>query len=251
MIAAFVSLGVMAYVLFTYGLKDDSPPPTSKKSEQVHGGAQHFTAEKPEHEGGKPSPLQVYETAKVGEWRAYRVITESHGSLPAAAALAVGDRAVAAGSSIEQTFHAIGIETITKVDDKTVSRAFSGRVEETGQVQKRPYEDRPRQGLTIDQLTGNDVGGWTIYELAITDEDHAIGGRTFKCKKLSYASNDPMFPSKRTHTDLWISAEVLGGGIVEEREVQEMPEARFAITQQLIGFGPDDKTTTWGEKPAL
>lgn len=229
MIAAFISIGVMAFVLFTYGLRDDSPPPTSKKTEQPHAGAQHFTAEKPEHEGGKLSPLQVYENAKVGEWRAYNVITES---------------------SLAQTFHAIGLETITKVDDKTVSREFSGRVEETGQEQKRPYEDRPRQGLTIDELTTNDVGGWTIYELSITDEDHAIGGRTFKCKKLSYASNDPMFPSKRTHTDVWISAEVLGGGIVEEREVQEMPEARFVITQQLIGFGPDDKTTTWGERPA-
>jgi len=229
MIAAFISLGVMAFVLVKYGLRDDDPPPTSRNTGQPHQGMRHFTSESPAHEGGKPSPIQVYENAKVGEWRAYSVTTES---------------------SLAPTFHAIGIETITKVNDKTVSRGFSGRVEETGEVQKRAYEDRPRQGLTIDQLTTNDVGGWTIYELAIIDEGHEVGGRTFKCKKLSYASNDPMIPSKRTHTDLWISAEVPAGGIVEEREVQEMPNMRFSITQRLVGFGPDDKTTTWGEKPA-
>lgn len=229
MIAAFISVGVMAYVLFAYGLKDDSPPPTSRKTEQPHAGMAHFTTESPPHEGGKLSPIQVFENANVGDWLAYRVTTES---------------------SIAQTFHAIGIETISTADDKTVARAFSGRVEETGKVEQRQYEDRPRAGLTLDQLTTNDVGGWTIYEVAISDDVHEVGGRKFNCKKISYASNDPLIPNKRTHTDLWISTEVPVGGLVEEREIQDMPSVTFTITKEVIGFG-DAKGTTWGEKPSL
>ena len=153
MIVAFISDGVMAYVLVTYGLRDDSPPPTSKTTEQAHAGAQHFTAEKPEHEGGKPSPIQVWENAKVGEWRAYKVITET---------------------TLAATITATAMTRIREVQDKQVIRSFNGRIDATGEVRNDRDEERPRQGLTIDQLTGNDVGGWTIYELfSITNDDIA------------------------------------------------------------------------------
>jgi hypothetical protein len=239
MLAAAVSIGVMVFVLIKYGLRDEPPvepqmvsatgsSPVPRPVAEPHAGMEHHTAEKPAHEGGQVAPLQVFANAKVGDWLAYRVTTES---------------------SIAQTFHAVGIETISKADAKTVARAFSGRVEETGEVKHDQYEDRPRDGLTLDQLTTNDVGGWTIFEVAVSDDVHEVGGRKFKCKKISYASNDPMIPAKRTHTDLWISTEVPAGGLVEEREIQDMPNMTFTITKEVIGFG-DANGTAWGTKPA-
>jgi hypothetical protein len=254
-VAAVVSIAVMVVVIVRYVTRDEPPPPTlpataaaqgpaadpvgtsplggtpgsgATKEAQPHAGMEHHTAEKPVHEGGQVAPLQVFANAHVGDWLAYRVTTES---------------------SLAPTFHATGIETITKVDDKTVARAFSGKVEETGEIKRQSYEARPRDGLTLDQLTTNDVGGWTIYEVAVSDDVHEVGGRKFKCKKISYASNDPLIAGKRTHTDLWISTEVPAGGLVEEHEVQDMPDMHFRITKQVIGFG-DAKSTAWGTKPA-
>jgi len=225
MLAAFVSVGVMCFVLYKYGTHDDPPPSSNAASTQAHAGAQHHTKEK--HEGSMVVPIQPFAKAKVGDWKAYKVITES---------------------SMAQTFTAIGIERVAKADDKTVSREFVGKLEQTGEIRRDRYEDRPRQGLTLDQLTTNDVGGWTIYNVQITDDVHPLGGREFKCKKISYDSNDPMFDNKRTHTDLWISEEVPLDGIVEEIEVQDMPTLHFRLTKQTLGFG-DDKATAWGDKP--
>ena len=243
MAAAFIAIGVMITVLVMYGMRDDAPPTTTPlpagkpalapttsllpKTDDPHAGAEHHTAEAQKHEGGMPSPLQVFATAKLGDWTSYRVTTES---------------------SMAQTFTAIGIERITAADDKQVSRSFSGRVEQTGEVRNDRYEDRPRQGLTLDQLTTNDVGGWTIYKVVVTDDVREVGGRKFKCKKISYESNDPLLPKKRTHTDLWISDEVPNGGLVEEIEVQELPNLRFRLSKQVLGFG-DAKSTAWGQKP--
>jgi hypothetical protein len=229
MLAAAVSVVVMVVVIFKYGLGDDGARPTSGAP---HVGAKHHTDEKPgegtkpAHEGDKPAPLQVYETAKVGDWRAYRVISEWSNK-------PVGKATV--------------VTRIGEVTDAQVVASFNGRLDDTSEIRKDREETRPRRGLTIDQLTGNDVGGWTIYNVTITDEDHTVAGRTFKCKKLSYASDDPLVPAKRTRNELWISTEVAAGGIVEERQIQDMPNMTFVQTQTLIGFG--DERTTWGTKP--
>jgi hypothetical protein len=225
MLFAAVSVGVMIYALVTYGLRDDPPPKSTDL--QPLAGEDHVPAGLPAHAGGTLSPIQVFANAKVGDWQAYSVTTES---------------------SLGPTFHATGIVTITELDDREVKRGFVGRIAETGERREQQYEGRPRAGLTIDQLTTNDVGGWTIHDLVITDDVHEIGGRSFKCKKISYASEDPLFPNKRTRTELWISDEVAAGGLVEEREVQDMPSAHFVITQRLLGFG-NASGTTWGTKP--
>lgn len=221
-----VSIALLIAVVAKYGLRDDDRPRDPEAS-HPHTGAEHFGADQPAHEGGTQSPLQVFADAKVGDWIAYRVTTES---------------------SLAPTVTATGIERITNVDATKVERAFSGRIDATGELHGKRYEDRPRNGLTLDQLTTNDVGGWTIYEVAVSDDVHEVGERRFPCKKISFSSRDPLFPKKRTRTDLWISSEVPAGGLVEEREVQELPEVRFVITKQLLGFG-DASATSWGTKP--
>jgi hypothetical protein len=230
MLAAVLSVGILIVVIVKYGLGDDD---ARKPNGQLHVGTEHHTAElpgtggKPAHDGDKPSPIEVYANAKVGDWRAYTVKSEW---------------------STQPPIRATAMTRIREVTDQQIVRSFSGRLDETEETRPDRDERRPRRGLTIDQLTGNDIGGWTIYDLVITDEDHTVGGRTFKCKKLTYASNDPLVPSKRTRTVLWISAEVPVDGVVEEREIQDMPGVTFIQTQTLIGFGTAG-ATTWGEKP--
>lgn len=229
-VALAISLAIMIATILWYGQQEQNAPSPAAAGQQPHVGAQHHTAESADpsaHKGGEPSPIQVLAKAKVGDWRAYRVTTE------------VTDK---------PTITATAIARVTTVTATSATIAMTGRVENTKEIQKSPEDVRPLQGLTIDQLTGNDIGGWTIYDLSITDEPHEVGGRTFKCKKLSYASKDPMFPTKNTRTELWISDEVPAGGIVEEREIQQLDAMRFAITQTLLGFG-DATTTAWGEKP--
>jgi hypothetical protein len=221
-----VSVALLIALVAKYGLRDDVPPRDPEAS-QPHTGAAHFDEIQPTHEGGTRSPLQVFSDAKVGDWIAYRVITES---------------------SIAPTVTATAIERITNVDATKVGRSFAGRIDATGEVGSKRYEDRPRQDLTLDQLAANDVAGWTIYEVAVSDDVHEVGGRQFKCKKISFSSRDPLTPKKRMRTDLWISDQVPAGGLVEEREVQELSDVRSVITKQLIGFG-NASTTTWGTKP--
>src|SRR5262245_5558368 len=140
MIAALISVAIMVVVFIRYGVRDEADVPKPTATQQPHVGTQHHTTDKPAHEGGKPAPLQTFANAKEGDWLAYRVTTES---------------------SLAPTITATGIERITNVTERTVARAFVGRIDATGEVRKDRSEDRPRQGLTIDQLTGNDIGGWT------------------------------------------------------------------------------------------
>ena len=224
-VAVGLSIALLIVVLVFYRRDDEAP--TKRVSGAPHVGAQHHTAET-RHQGGELSPLQVYGGANVGDWHAYRVITET---------------------SLAPPITATAIVAISKVTETTVTRSFSGRIDATGEVRQDRDENRPRQGLTLDQLTGNDVGGWTFTDIVVTDEVHEIASRSFQCKKISYHSYDPLFPTKRTHTDLWVSADVPAGGLVEEREVQELGNQRFVLTQQLLGFG-DAAGTTWGTRPA-
>jgi hypothetical protein len=216
-LAAVVSLAVMVVVIVQYGMSEDE------------GAAASHPEDSRPHGGGVVLPIQPFATAKIGDWKAYNTVTES---------------------SVAPTVTATAIERMTKVDDKTVSRELVGKVEQTSDVRHVVYEDRPRHGLTLDQLTTNDGGEWTIYNVSIVDDAHVVGGRTFKCKRISYDSTDPMIATKRTHTDLWISDEIPVDGVVEEIEVQEMPSMHFRMTKQTVGFGTAT-TTTWGTKPQI
>jgi len=183
----------------------------------------------PAHAGGAPAPIEVYADSEVGDWRAYRVTTES---------------------SLAPTVTAEVVAQITAVDAEHVTEAHAGRAVVDGTERTQHDQgQRPRAGLTIDQLTGNAAAGWTIFDLQITDDVHVVGGRRFRCKKLSYASIDPLFPGKRTRTELWITKEVPAGGLVEERELQELGDTRFVITQRLVAYGAA-RGRTWGERPA-
>lgn len=224
MLAAGASVALLIIVIAKYVFGENAP---DSSSSQPHVGAKHFTEQRPAHEGAKLAPIQVYANAKVGDWRAYRVTTES---------------------SLAPTTTATVLTWISKATDKDVTRSFKGKVDASDEVRSNRDEERPREGLTIDQLTGNDVGGWTIYDLVITDDERTVGGLTFKCKKIGYSSDDPLIPNKKTRTEMWIAADVPAGGVVEQREVQEMSNMRYVQTQQLIGFG-DATGARWGTKP--
>jgi hypothetical protein len=175
---------------------------------------------------GHPSPLEIYATARVGDWHAYSVANESpFGSIPT---------------------HAV--TTVTEATDAMVTIAVRGRLDQTGEIRDGRAEQYPRGGLTLERLTGDDIGNWTIFDVAVFDEPHEVNGRTFACKRITFGSKDPMFPTKRTRTDYWISTEVPAGGLVEKREVQDLDGQIFRMTLEVIGFG-SGSATTWGERP--
>ncbi|MCE9575065.1 MAG: hypothetical protein K8W52_18080 [Deltaproteobacteria bacterium] len=172
------------------------------------------------------APLEAFATATVGDWHAYRVVN---------------------GGTLGE-IRTTAMVAITAVTPDTVTRAMRGRIDATGEEKHEPNDAFPRKGLTLERLTGDDLAEWTLSDVTVVDEVHTVGGRAFACKKISYASADPMFPEKRTHTDLWISPEVPAGGLVEEHEIQHLDQATFEITSQVIGFGTA-AGTTWGTRP--
>jgi hypothetical protein len=140
---------------------------------------------------------------------------------------------------------------VTAATDASVETSFRGKVAETGETRDSAGETYPRANLTLERITGLDIGKWTLLSPTVADEDHALDGCTFHTKEVTYASRDPMFPTKRTTTDLWLSPEVRGG-LVEQHEVQDLAEQdlHFDMTKTLIGFGTGS-ATTWGTKPTL
>lgn len=177
-----------------------------------------------------PAPLQVFATAQVGDWAAATVVsTGAFGS--------------AAGT------HATVIDEIVAADATTVTHRLRGHNDATGEVVVEPTDEFPRAGLILEQLTGDDIGGWALSEITTTTEPHTVNGRAFACTKISYASADPMFPGKHTHTDLWISSEVPAGGLVESHEVQDLDAMHFEITKQVIAFG--GASGSWGARPGF
>lgn len=178
--------------------------------------------------GPHPAPFEAYARAHLGDWYAYRVVNN--------------------GPAMHDV-RALAITWVTAAADDHVSVSFHGRIDATGQEESGHAEDFPRAGLTLERLHGDDIGGWTIRDVTFTDEPHTIGGRTFACTRISFASQDPMFPGKRTHTDLWISAEVPVGGLVAEHEVQDLDQMHFDMTKELVGFGTAGGPT-WGARPA-
>ncbi len=180
----------------------------------------------PKQAGAHPAPLELFADAKVGDWYAYRVVNA--GSL----------------GGIQSTV----LTWVTAVDASTVTRTWRGRLDTTGDEHSGHPETFPRAGLTLERLDGDDIGGWTLADLAVTDDVHVVGDHRFACKKIAFASSDPMFARKHTHSDLWISAEVPAGGLVAKREEQHLDAMTFVITEELIGFGTASGTT-WGTRP--
>jgi hypothetical protein len=173
-----------------------------------------------------PVPFQPYAFANEGDWRAYRV-----------------DNGLPTGHVVTEV-----VATITATTPDHVTRTDRGRVVGATDVDVHT-EDFPRGGLTLERLTGLDRAGWTISDLTVGLEPHTVAGSMFHATKISFASADPLFPRKRTHTDLWISDEVPAGSVVAEREVQILDAVQFVFTQELVGFGDTDGTT-WGTRPS-
>jgi hypothetical protein len=226
MLAAAVSIALMIVVLFKYGLRDDPPP----KSSQPHAGAQHHTAAVDPiagtHMGGQPAPIQVFAKAQVGDWAAYRIINRS--------------------TLFAEDIPTILIKRVTAADDRTVTIEHKGRMEK-GDKREEWTREYPRQGLTLDQLVGNDVSEWRLFDVKTSDDTHEVGGRAFKCKQITYAAIDPLFPNKKVRVTYWYSDE-LPGGLVEERDIQDLDTTHMEQLTQLIGFGTAT-ATTWGTKP--
>jgi len=223
MAAAFVSIGVMIYVLVVFGLRgDNAPAPTTPAGSQPHAKAAHHTAEP--HEGGKPAPIQVFAGSVVGEWIAFESIKQLAGSAPKPIA---------------------NVIEVEAVDDKQVTLVHSLR-ENRINAATNDRVSLPRQGLTLDQLIGNDAALWTIYGVTISDDVHEVDGRAFKCKKLSFSMQNPVDLAHGAKVEAWISEEVPAGGLVELRQL--FPETRLESTQRLIGFGTA-AAITWGKKP--
>lgn len=230
MLAAFASIAVMGVVLFKYAGGGDSPP-TNAASSQPHAGAEHHTAEPaPEavkHMGGQLAPIQVFAKAQVGDWAAHRITNRS--------------------SLLERDLVAIRISRVTAATDATVTIEHKGRME-TGEGKREEWtQERRRAGLTIDQLVGNDVSDWRLIDVQTSDDSHEAGDRTFKCTQIAYAAIDPMFPSKKVRVTYWYTDEFVGG-LVEERDIQDLESVHIEQLTQLIGFGTAT-TTTWGTKP--
>src|SRR5262245_32309781 len=137
MLAAFVSLAVMGVVIVKVGLRDEpAAPPPKPGDNQAHTKAAHHTEDK--HEGGMPAPLQVFANANLGDWQVIRVTT---------------------ATSLAPTITSLTIVRTVAVDDTQVKREFVGRIEEDGgndipqgEARKDWSEQRPRAGLTLDQL---------------------------------------------------------------------------------------------------
>jgi hypothetical protein len=174
-----------------------------------------------------PAPFDTYAKAAVGDWVAYTISNDSpFGSFPATA-----------------------ITTATIVSATTALTSTRGRLDKTGEIRSSADEQFARANLTLEQLTGADIGNWTLSNIVVTDEPRAVGGRTFPCKHVAYDSRDPLFPTKRTHTDLWVSPEVPLDGRVENHEVQELDGKIFDNRIVLVGFGAGE-ATVWGARPA-
>src|SRR5262249_30220172 len=150
--------GAIGFAWWSSRQRDALPPPASTGSAD----ATH------------PAPLELFASAKVGDWYAWTTANESpFGSIPT---------------------HAVS--SVTAATATTVRAATRGWIDQTGELRDGKPDDFPRAGLTLERLTGDDIGGWTLFDVTIVDEPHLVNGRTFACKRITYGSTDPMFPSK-------------------------------------------------------
>jgi hypothetical protein len=225
---AAVSIGVMVYVLVDYMREDHRAPParTGHMAPAVPAIADTHPAPRGDHH---PAPYEVWQNAKLGDWYAYTYVT----------------------SSKLGAFHSTVLVTVTAATDTAITTRLRGKIAETGETRDEAGDEFPRTNLTLEHLIGFDISDWTVLSVIVADADHQVGGREFHGKKVTYTSKDPVLPTKKTTTELWLSPEV-PGGLVEEHEVQDLAEQdlHFDMTKTLIGFGTTS-TTTWGTKPTF
>ena len=180
-------------------------------------------------EGATPSmlatPLSGYANAKVGDWRAFTHVTTNG----------------------EHVFHATAIAVVTAVTPTTVTIELSGRLAETGE-QRSDGEDVFPRAFTVDHEIHRHHGDWTASAVEVTDDKRTIDGRSFPCKRIAFASLDPLLPGKSVQVEVWLSPEVPAGGEVAVREVQKAPAYTITSVSDLIGFG-DATKTMWGARP--
>jgi hypothetical protein len=223
-IAAFavsVALLVAALVFTHCGAgRDADVPPTAPPPVRL-------THPRPIAATDHPAPFEAFAQARAGDWYAYGVVST--------------------GSLVET--HTTAMVVVSAVSDASVVRTMRGRIDATGAEPTQPSNEFPRAGLTLERLDGDDVGGWTLFDVATAPDQHVVGGRPFECTKVTFGSRDPMFPAKRTRTELWLSPLVPAGGLVAEREEQHLGDLTFVQTEELIGFGTADGTV-WGTRPA-
>ena len=180
--------------------------------------------------GDHPSAIDVFADSQLGDWNAYDVVNA--GSLMGSA------------GSVQTT----AVEWIDGATTERVSRTWHGLV---GSDPRAGHaEIYPRRGLALERLMGDDIGRWTLFDLAITDDVHTVKGRAFHCKKLVYRATDPVFARKRTTIELWLSAEVPAGGLVAEHEIQDLDAWHFDMTKEVSGFGSASGPPAWGTRPA-
>jgi len=158
--------------------------------------------------------LPGYSDPKVGDWRAYRYIT-------------VGNLG---------TFHATAIAIVTAVTPTSVTIELSGRLDETGEQRTDGADEFPRS-YTVAHEIHRHHSDWPASRVDLTDDIHAIAGRSFRCKKLVASFADPLMPGKDTTVEACLSPEVPAGGEVFVREVQKTPTFTITSTGDLIGFG--------------
>jgi hypothetical protein len=221
MVAAGAAIAVMVGTLVWYERRD--APSSPAVAGAPHVGAQHHTAAGG-HMGAQLAPIQVFAQAKVGDWITYRVTNRS--------------------SMLAREIEAIVTARVTAATDTRVTVEYRGSVPAQPEKHEQWTREYPRQGLTVDQLSGNDVSGWTIYDLVITDDVREVAGRKLATKRLSWAAKDPLFPTKRVRDELWIAADVPVGGLVAERDVQDMDTFHDEQIKELIEFGTADSVTT-------
>jgi hypothetical protein len=218
-IAAGVALaGALGYAWWSSEHDRRKPPPSSPVSEPPStvpaGSASATTA---------PPPFEPYAHSQPGDWRAYDYSTRS--------------------SLGNFSSHVIARVTAATADSVTV--VLTGRLDQTGEQRTEPADTFPRAFGSIEKLVEH--VDWKISDVSVATEPHEANGKTFACARISFAKSDPLFPTKRTHVDLWLSPDVPAGAVVEEHEVQQLDQVTFDMRSVLVGYGTGGgATATWG-----
>ena len=228
---AIVVIAACAVVAVKVLLSPDPAPPRVAHADEIRKLATEIVAYRP---ASHPSPIDPFATARVGDWRASRI---------------VNDNTLTRDNKIGPiTAHAI--HAVTAAGDATVTIATRGIVDSPPGLEDpagpSAPDELPRHGATFEQLILSD---WAITTFAVADDTRTIGGRAFHCKKVTYRQIDPMLPRKQVDVELWLSPEVAVDGFVARHEVQVLDTLTFTMDEQLVGFG-SGSATAWGERPA-
>jgi len=196
--------------------------PTAPGMSEPHAGAEHHANDA--SADGQLAPLQPFENAKVGDWIAIEMSSQLGNARPKVSKVLL---------------------TVVAADDKMVT--LERKVREASLVPPEiTRSQRPRKNLTIGELAGNRPGEADLRELGVTDDKHDAGGRTFACKKLTFAMMTDLGKTRFADVEMWISSEVPVDGLVEIK--QRFARTSLVVTNRLVGFG-NGTAVAWGAKP--